>query len=275
MGRATVSIPMLSAYFVSDVHVRSPDSERATLLTSFLKTLSGRSNTTHLFLLGDIFDLWVADHRFFIERYQPIIDEIRRLNEEDVEIRYFEGNHDLHLRYFWGERLGLAIEEGPCYVELGGRTVRLEHGDQMDPDDTGYLFLRWFLRTAPIRLLTRNLPGAVIGRMGERASATSREYTSHRKSISPAGAIEKIRAHARKAYAEQPFDLIISGHVHVRDDARIDTGNGVFRSVNLGSWFDAPCYFVIDDNGEHLVELTQANAQQPAARPQRRPATAG
>ncbi|MBT8107270.1 MAG: hypothetical protein KJP17_03485, partial [Gammaproteobacteria bacterium] len=176
-----------------------------------------------------------------------------------VEISYFEGNHDLHLEQFWQERLGLAVHGGPAYVEMGGRTVRLEHGDQMDPDDTGYRFLRWFLRTPPIRFLVRHLPGGLIARIGDRASAASRDYTSNTKTIDRDAAIGKIRAHARKAYAERPFDLIISGHVHIRDDCRLESGGASFRSVNLGSWLDAPCYFRLDEDGERFHEIAVAS----------------
>ncbi len=246
-----------SAFFVSDIHITSPDSPRARLFTALLRSLSGRENITHLFLLGDIFDLWVADHEWFVSRYREIIDEIRRLKDEGVEISYFEGNHDLHLRYFWADQLGLTVHAGPAYVELGRKTVRLEHGDQMDPDDKGYIFLRWFLRTTPIRLLSRWLPGWLIARIGNRASSKSRQYTSHTKSIEPAAAIEKIRVHARRAFAERPFELIISGHVHVRDDYRIEVEGTAFRSVNLGTWLDVPCYFVLDGNGERFHDLTE------------------
>jgi UDP-2,3-diacylglucosamine hydrolase len=250
---------MPSAYFVSDIHIMSPDCERAREFLAFLGSLSRESGTTHLVLLGDIFDLWVADHDYFIAKYQAIIDEIRRLTNEGVEISYFEGNHDLHLEHFWQERLGLTVHGGPAYVAMGSRTVRLEHGDQMDPDDTGYRFLRWFLRTPPIRFLVRHLPGGLIARIGDRASAASRDYTSNTKTIDRDAAIGKIRAHARKAYAERPFDLIISGHVHIRDDCRLESGGAPFRSVNLGSWLDAPCYFKLDEDGERFHEIAVAS----------------
>lgn len=255
------SVGMPSAYFVSDIHVTSPDSPRARLFASFLRTLSGKTNTTHLFLLGDIFDLWVADHRYFVDRYREIIDEIRRLKEEGVAISYFEGNHDLHLRYFWADQLGLTVHVGPAYVELGKKTVRLEHGDQMDPDDKGYIFLRWFLRTAPIRLLLRHLPGRFVARIGNRASATSRHYTSVTRSMERDESITKIRAHAKRAYAKRPFDLIISGHVHVKDDCHVETGATTFRSVNLGTWLDAPCYFALEGNDERFHELSEEDLQ--------------
>lgn len=249
---------MLSAYFVSDIHIASPESRDGRLFASFLRSLSGKSNITHLYLLGDIFDLWVADHCYFVDRYREIISEIRRLKTEGVEVSYFEGNHDLYLRYFWADQLGVTVHDGPIDVRLGETAVHLEHGDQMDPDDKGYLFLRWFLRTSPIRILVRHLPGSLIRRIGEKASATSRQYTSHKKAIKPVDAITKIHAHARRAYAREPFDLIITGHVHVRDDCCIDTETGTFRSVNLGSWRDAPCCFRLDHTEAEFKELTEA-----------------
>ena len=85
---------MATAVFVSDIHIASPDCPRGRLFLQFLRSLSGKSDVTHLYLLGDIFDLWVADHTFFIERYAEIIDEIRRLVSQGVEVAYFERNHD-------------------------------------------------------------------------------------------------------------------------------------------------------------------------------------
>ena len=240
---------MAHAYFVSDIHITAADSPRGRQFLSFLRGLTAEGGTTHLVLLGDIFDLWVA--------------EIRRLKSEGVEIRYFEGNHDLHLRYYWADRLGLIVHPGPAYVEIGGMTVRLEHGDQMDPDDKGYLFLRWFLRTPPIRWLVCHLPGSVVAGIGDRASAKSRNYTSNTKSISADDAVAKIRAHAEKAHAERRFDLLISGHVHVRDDWHSEARG--FRSVNLGSWFDAPCYFKIDADGARFCELSVDNEEEEMA----------
>jgi len=253
---------MESAYFVSDLHLTSSEHPRATLFTSFLRFLSAGENVSHLFLLGDIFDLWLADHQYFVDEYRSIIAEITRLKDEGAEIHYFEGNHDIHLRSFWEDRLGLLVHDGPIHVELCNQTLRLEHGDQMDPDDRGYRFLRWFLRTPPIRFLICHLPGALIVRLGERASATSRTYTSESKTISDHEAVAKIRKHARKAYAERRFDVIVSGHVHIRDDCILQEGPRRYRSVNLGSWLDAPCYLKLDGSGLRLLELSTDDVAQ-------------
>ena len=65
-----------------------------------------------------------------------------------------------------------------------------------------------------------------------------------------------IRTHAKKAFSERPFDMIVSGHVHTRDDCELDVGDHRFRSVNLGTWLDAPCAFRMDARDARFVELT-------------------
>jgi len=253
---------MPGAYFVSDLHITAPDSDRGRLFLGFLRSLSAGRGTRQLFLLGDVFDLWVAQHRYFVDRYRDIVTEIRRLVHEGVDVHYFEGNHDLHLERFWQQQLGVTVHPGPIYADVGDLRLRLEHGDEMDPDDKGYLFLRWFLRTPPIRFLITHLPGSLVAWIGDRASATSRAYTSETKTISNDKAIDKIRAHARKAYASEPFDVIITGHVHVRDDYRAPDDAGGFRSINLGSWLDRPCYLAVGEDGIVLTELAGPDQDQ-------------
>ncbi len=246
---------MLNAYFVSDLHIGSPTDSRAELFLKFLGQLRSGENVSHLFLMGDVFDLWVAAHSYFIDRYQIITDEIVRLRDDGVEIHYFEGNHDLYLRHYWGEQIGLTVHEGPAFFDLGHQTVRIEHGDQMDPDDRGYRFLRWFLRTPPLKFLMPRLPGGLVVAIGRKSSQSSRVYTSQPKPISRDDPVRKIRTHAQKVYDEMPFNLIISGHVHVRDQYLVQDGQIAFKSVNLGTWLDAPCYYQLDETGGRLVDL--------------------
>ena len=243
---------MTRAYFVSDLHLHSADDPNAKRFETFLSGLGAADGTTHLFLLGDVFDMWLANHRYFVDRYERVIAQLVRLHAEGVTIHYFEGNHDLHLKKYWSDDLGFVVHSGPVSLRLAGLTLRLEHGDQMDPEDRGYRFLRWFLRTPPLKLLIHHLPGSLAAWIGERASASSRHYTSERKTITAGLAIEKIRRHARQAHAADPFDLLIAGHVHFRDDYRDDAG---FRAVNLGTWLDTPCYFVLENGTGRFVEV--------------------
>ena len=86
---------MSRAYFISDLHIVSPQDPRTALFIRFLRDVADDGDASHLFLLGDIFDMWLADHAYFVDRYRAVIDEIVRLKTRGIEIHYFEGNHDL------------------------------------------------------------------------------------------------------------------------------------------------------------------------------------
>ncbi len=252
---------MSCAYFVSDIHLKSSKDANVSVLIQFLKQLlkdatgGSKEAPTSLFLVGDIFDLWIADHDFFIQEFKPVIEIIQQLQSAGVTIHFFEGNHDLHLQKFWERELGVQVHGEARYFELGSQVVRVEHGDQMNPHDSGYLFLRWLLRTPILRWLSYHLPAFVVKAIGERASGVSRQYTSTRKELP----IDKIHAltrlHAETVFQQQAFDLMISGHVHVIDDYIFRASGRTIRSVNLGSWYDGPKAFVLNDDGGKFLKL--------------------
>lgn len=237
------------ALFVSDIHIRSSEDPKFALFCDFLEACREKP-PTHLFLVGDIFDLWIADRRYFTQRFARPIALIRELRERGVQVHYFEGNHDLDLRVFWEKQLGVTVHEEAAYFTLDNRRIRVEHGDQMDPEDKGYLFLRWLLRTPILRALGRYLPNRVVAQIGERASHASRDYTSHVKTTSAERSTEKTRAHARAAHNAQPFEVFVSGHTHVVDDSTQEVNGHRFRCFNLGTWLKEPV--VLEIAGEEM-----------------------
>lgn len=236
---------MSRSFFVSDIHISSNTDPKYQLFSRFLDYCA-TIKLNHLFLVGDIFDLWIADRAYFLENYHGIPERLTRLKQLGTEIHYFEGNHDLDLKVYWQEQLGFDVHEKAAYFELGPLRVRVEHGDQMDPEDKGYLFLRWFLRTKPLRLLGRALPNPTVRWIGMRASSASREYTTHVKTTTGERSIANIRRHALSVYNERPFDLFVSGHVHELEDSK----QAHFRCVNLGTWLKEA--FVLDVNGAEI-----------------------
>jgi len=221
------------AIFVSDIHIASASDEKCKQFLRFLDKCQ-ELLPEKLFLVGDIFDLWLSDRDHFVSEYSEVVERMIRLRDSGVEIHYFEGNHDLDLIPFWRERLGFRVHSAAEYFDLGGITARVEHGDQMDPSDRGYLFLRWLLRTPLLVLLMRHLPNSWIAWIGRRASQASRRYTSSGAKRTTEGAERaKMHAHARAVWRTgRRFDLFVSGHIHVWEDG---TREG-YRGVNLGTW---------------------------------------
>lgn len=240
IGVSSKGIANFRALFFSDLHLESDEDPKALYFTSWIAREvnnfqeKSRPDLTHLFLMGDVFDMWVADHAYFQQKYARVIETLMKLKKKGVEIHYFEGNHDLYLKKFFSNQLGFSVHSSPIFYQLGDRNLRLEHGDQMDPSDSGYIFLRWLLRTPVLRLLALNLPGLAVKSIGEWASAKSRAYTSQKKTIDSNTAREVVRVHAEKIYGAREFDLMVCGHVHVPMDFFLS--NGKSQVVNLGGW---------------------------------------
>jgi len=211
----------------------------------------------HLFLVGDIFDFWIADRKYLIQNYKTLIEHVQRLVEAGVRVHYFEGNHDLDLRLFWQHKVGVSVHSEAAFFHIGTTSLRVEHGDQMDPKDRGYRFLRWLLRTPLFKLLGRYLPEFMIRKIGTRASATSRSYTTKVKVRTDEDVRETVRRHARWAYTRNPFDIFVSGHVHVPEDSTQSVGEGTFRCINLGTWIKQPMLLDVQGAGAALYRVEE------------------
>lgn len=247
---------MISAWFLSDLHLKHMDERRSQWLLRFLSLLAdGKHSATHLYLVGDIFDLWVGNHDYYEDRFKPLIDLLLRLKAQGVQIIYFEGNHDVHVKRYWESRYGIPCSVDERYDQIGPHLVRVEHGDLINPNDHTYLKYRRFIRRPWMEKLAHLLPARLIHWLGDRASRKSRKHSSVKRRDSEGELRQMIRDYAEKVYAAAPFDLIITGHMHIRDDYRFDCDGKKVRSVNLGSWFDEPLVFHLTHESSRWVSV--------------------
>lgn len=245
---------MEKVLFISDLHLKSMQEEKAQILLRFLVSIQPEAKNTTLFLVGDIFDLWLGGHNYFVKKFKPLISEIKKFITAGGKVYYFEGNHDLHLTHFFEWNLGCQVYREAETFLFGETTVRVEHGDQMDLSDKGYLFLRWLLRTSPVTGLILNLPGPVVGKIGDMASQTSRNYTDSKRDTSHI--LKVMHDHAHAMHDKKPFDAIITGHVHLRDEYHFQVHGKTVKSFNLGCWDDKAMALEFDGQNWKWFELT-------------------
>ena len=225
----------MEAWFISDIHLKNAQERNGEILLRFLHSLAERPSV-HLFLLGDIFDLWVGPHTYFARKFQPLMDALKLLKAKGHRVTYIEGNHDVHVEGYFQKRLGVEVYVEAQYYDFDGLRVRCEHGDLINLQDEAYLKYRRWIRNPYIKPLGNILPGAFWDYIGNRASKKSRQRSGHYAAANEKALVEMVRGHIPRAYSEAPFDLIISGHMHVFDDYTTSINNKNVRSVNLGSW---------------------------------------
>ncbi len=230
----------MASYFLSDIHLKPQGDRRLEVLCGYLERLTKQIEPPHkVFFMGDIFDFWMGGHRIWVNRYQPFVNAVEKLKKSGAELYFFEGNHDIHIHPFWKD-FGVKIVTEPLIMNLYGLKVRLEHGDLFNPDDKGYIFLRNFLRSAPLKYSSINAPGKLVAAIADWGTAASHKRTSvqGRKPEVIEDIKRRTRLYFEKCAMNSDFDLLIMGHTHIREDYQIEVKNRMVRYINLGSWFE-------------------------------------
>ena len=126
--------------FLADAHLLNPADSNYQRLLHFLDSQGEEIRT--LYLLGDIFEFWVGYRSAVFSSYVPLLEALRRLRRQGVEIVYVEGNHDFHLGPYFKEELGCRILPDGGSITIDGLKVYIGHGDLVDQEDKGYCLLR-------------------------------------------------------------------------------------------------------------------------------------
>jgi UDP-2,3-diacylglucosamine hydrolase len=248
----------VKSWFLSDIHLKDINERNGNTLLRFLFSLNENPKQHRLFLLGDIFDFWLSDGRAFISHYRQLVDEIRKFKSGGGEVYYFEGNHDFHIDVFWTKKLDIPVIEEMQYFDIDGYRVRLEHGDFINPDDVAYLKYRARIRHPWLEPVGHILPGVFWKWFGEKKSRQSRKKTARYATENTEGLRHMIRSYAEKVYAEEPFDIIVTGHMHIYDDYEFEAAGKKVRSINLGTWLEKPRVLLIEQGQVKTIDLNSA-----------------
>ena len=139
------------AFVISDAHY-SP--ERPELL-EFIKAIHSKQlQPTQLFLMGDIFDALFGsiDHTYKDNiKMIELIQEIAR----EIEVIYFEGNHDFNLKAVFENIQIFTIKQQPVLCSFEDKKVYLAHGDFDAP--LGYQIYTAFIRNPLILKILKPL----------------------------------------------------------------------------------------------------------------------
>jgi Uncharacterized protein conserved in bacteria len=252
----------VEAWFISDIHLKTAEERNGKILLRFLRSLRERNPVDlHLFMLGDIFDLWIGGSSHYAQKFLPIMDALKDLRQAGAKITFIEGNHDVHVEGYFKKKLDIDVFVEAQYYTIDGLTVRAEHGDLINMNDEAYLKYRSIIRNPWVKMIGLGLiPGRVWDWLGQRASHKSREQSGNYRQVNEERLSKMIRAHAERVYDnEKPFDFVISGHMHIVDDYTFQRNKKDIRSINLGSWFEYPVkVFAIINGQPQWLELPES-----------------
>jgi UDP-2,3-diacylglucosamine hydrolase len=201
--------------FASDMHLAA---EAPATADRFLASLARHGpSAAHLFLLGDLFELWVGD-----DAGDPLgarlADALAELARRGVRIALMRGNRDFLLDVpvpgasvaRFSERCGATMLPDPCPVSLHGRPALLAHGDALCTDDRVYQQWRDTCRDPAWQRAFLSRPLAERFAIGRGA----RESSEAGKRERPGALMDVAQAAVDAALDDTGATLLIHGHTH-------------------------------------------------------------
>jgi UDP-2,3-diacylglucosamine hydrolase len=207
----------MAIYAISDIHVKT-DGLNSEVLKSFI-SLDFKEGDT-IYFLGDIFDLLIGPHSQYFELFNWYFDRLRELVAKNIEIHYFEGNHDFHLEKLLG-KIGIQVHKTPVVKEYFGKKFLFCHGDEIEIGNPSYKAYKGFITSKPLNFVANYImPYSLLNFIGENASKKSRKRNKNRYGNPQENfkIRDKFREAAAIAASKYKTDIVICGHSHFRDD---------------------------------------------------------
>ncbi|MDP6415646.1 MAG: UDP-2,3-diacylglucosamine diphosphatase [Gammaproteobacteria bacterium] len=220
--------------FISDLHLEESRPDITATLLQFLDSNRGRCSA--LYILGDLFDVWIGDD----ERSELITEisaALRAFAETGPSIYILHGNRDFLIGEAFASSCGAQLIFEPFLLDTEAGTVVLLHGDSLCTDDVDYMQFRETVRQGSWQQEFLAKPLKERRAFAEQARQQSQQATAQKDT-----AIMDVNAEAvLQLCRESRQFILIHGHTHrpalhnLQFDDPVNGSDGGTRMV-LGDW---------------------------------------
>ena len=246
--RPTSAVPFLSSrqLFISDLHLETARPDITRTLLQFL--LDNRGKCTDLFILGDLFEVWIGDDDP-APLAETVANALHQFSAAGSKVYLMHGNRDFLLGADFANRCGADLIDEPYLLAIGSSPVLLLHGDILCSDDADYQQFRVLVRAPAWQQEFLARPLAERREFADQARQQSRSATANK-----AMDIMDVNQQAVKELLQNKGELrLLHGHTHrpAIHQLELETGEQATRIV-LGSWEKQAWYASSDDSGIQL-----------------------
>jgi len=256
LNKLTIKGPV---WLASDIHLGPDNPKTAQAFFDFLDQAGAQAGA--LFLLGDIFNVWVGDD--WARRPAPwLANTLQKLKQtaQRVPLWVGHGNRDFLMGSTLANQLGANLLDDQVVLQVADQTVLLAHGDEFCTQDKPYQRFRRVVRNPWVQALYLSLSVKQRLAIAERARRGSQQAQARPNAVWHDVSLESIDHVLSQANTR----TLIHGHTHrpghfvdrindqpidrwVLPDWEADhlTANEAAR----GGWL------IIDDAGIHPVAL--------------------
>lgn len=140
--------------FISDLHLQASDTENLSALTNYL----AHTQADAIFILGDLFELWVGDDAVMGTMHTSAADGAEQLSFEERcaqflrqcakhrKLFFLPGNRDFLIGERFTKACDMQILQDPSAFQFGDQRYLLSHGDSLCLADEPYQKFRAMVR---------------------------------------------------------------------------------------------------------------------------------
>jgi UDP-2,3-diacylglucosamine pyrophosphatase LpxH len=245
--------------FISDVHLGTRACQAGPLL-DFLRS----HEADHIFLLGDILDLWAMKRRgvYWSTAQNTVVQKVLKRARHGTQIIFVPGNHDEAVREHAGTSFGnIQVRMEHEHVAADGRRYLLLHGDEFDQVTRYHKWIAVLGDHAYAVLVRINIALSLMRRtLGIPGYWSLAGYAKRKVKRAVSFIFDFEDAVARHA-RERGVDGVICGHIHAAQMREIDG----LRYINCGDWVDS-CTGIVE-HYDGTMELVAWGSRAPATIP--------
>jgi len=209
---------------LSDVHLQPSDPET---FSAWRRTLE-KSAADAVFLLGDIFEVWVGDDAAEPGSFEAECAAVLRNTAARRPIFFQHGNRDFLVGEAFLRDHGVGLLQDPCRLRFGDRIWLLSHGDALCTDDLPYMAFREQTR-AP------EWQAAFLARPLATRRAIAQEMRRQSESLQQADTVhaDVDATAARRWLQAADASALVHGHTHRPGEHALEDG---LQRIVLSDW---------------------------------------
>ena len=237
--------PGKNVYFASDQHFGIPNAtESRKREDRFIRWMDEiKADAQIIFLMGDLFDFWHEWKYVVPKGYIRVLGKIAELKDSGIEIYFFVGNHDLWMKNYFQEELGIPVFFEKQYFEINNRQFLLAHGDGLGPGDKGYKRMKKVFTNPLAQWAFRWLHPDIAMRIANYMSQKNKMISGDEDKEFLGEDKEFLIIYSKKKLETEDIDYFIYGHRHL--PMVLDLAKGA-KYINLGDWISYFTYGVFD-----------------------------
>ncbi|NNC22826.1 UDP-2,3-diacylglucosamine diphosphatase [Salinisphaera sp. USBA-960] len=218
----------MSTHLLADVHLTGDDEPCAKHLRDYCRGAARDADA--VYLLGDLFDLWLGDDACF-EQHRHTIDALGELSKAGVAVYFMRGNRDFLVGQRFFATSGATLLDDPWFGPIEGVATLLTHGDSLCTNDPSQQRFRAQYNNPYWRAAILRLPLRVRRYIAKRIQ----NHSTHHKHRHNSRDLDVASEAISKSAADTGATRVIHGHTHRPSDDHV---GGVDRHV-LAAWSSA------------------------------------